>query len=77
MLTVARRAIPCGSVEITRRVVTRFGLPITQLGLSVTHIRSQIAVAPFYVALARGCQGVFAVISATVVLIWASSAEVL
>jgi hypothetical protein len=77
MLTVARRAIPCGSVKITRRVVTRFGLPITQLGLSVTHIRSQIAVAPFYVALARGCQGVFAVISATAVLIWASSAEVL
>jgi len=28
-LTVARRAIPCGSVEITRRVVTRFGLSVT------------------------------------------------
>jgi hypothetical protein len=40
LLTDARRAIPCGSVEITRRVVTRFGLP-------VTHIGSQIAVAPF------------------------------
>ena len=58
MLTLARRAIPCGSVEITRRVVTRFGLSVTLLGLSVTHVRSQIAITPFYVALARGCQGV-------------------
>ena len=59
MSSVARGAIPCGSVEITGRVVTRFGLSITQLGLSVSHIRSQIAVAPFDVALARSCNGVF------------------
>ena len=77
LLTVARRAIPCGSVEITRRVVARFGLPVTQGGLPVTHIRSQIAVASFYVALACGRDGILAVISATVVLIWAPRAAVL
>ena len=58
MSTVARRAIPCGSVEITGRVVTRFGLPITELGLPVAHIRSQISVTPFDVALARSCNGI-------------------
>jgi len=41
MLTVARRAIPCRSVEITRRVVTRFGLSVTQLGRDVTVLRRQ------------------------------------
>ncbi|HEY4889007.1 MAG TPA: hypothetical protein VIJ58_10615 [Candidatus Dormibacteraeota bacterium] len=77
LLTVARRAIPCGSVEITRCVVARFGLPVTQVGFPVTHIRSQIAVASFYVALACGCDGILAVIRATAVLIWAPRAAVL
>jgi hypothetical protein len=77
MLTLARRAIPCGSVEITRRVVTRFGLSVTLLGLSVTHVRSQIAITPFYVALARGCRGVSVYLRDTAVLIRASHAAVL
>jgi hypothetical protein len=51
LLTLARGAVPCGSVEITRRVVTRLGLSITLLGLAVTHIGGQIAVPAFYVAL--------------------------
>jgi hypothetical protein len=70
LFTLARRAIPCGSVEVTRRVVTRFGLSITLLCLSVTHVRGQIAVAPFQVALACLCQGVLALIRPTRVLIW-------
>jgi hypothetical protein len=41
MLTVAFRTVPCGSVEITRRVVTRFGLSVTQPGGDVTTVRSQ------------------------------------
>jgi len=41
VLTVARRAIPCGSLVITRRVVTRFGLSVTQLGRDVTVLRRQ------------------------------------
>jgi len=45
--TLTRRAIPCGSVEVSRRVITRFRLSVTLLRLSVTHVRSQIAVAPF------------------------------
>jgi hypothetical protein len=69
MLTLASRAVTCGSVEITRRVITRFGLSVTQLGREVTHVRSQIAVTPFYVALACRCKGVFAFIRATAVLI--------
>ncbi len=70
LITPVRRAIPCGSVEVTRRVVTRLGLSITLLGLSVTHVRSQIAVAPFQVALACLCQGVLAFIRPTAVLTW-------
>ena len=41
VLTIARRASPGGSVEITSRVVTRFGLPVTQPGGNVTVLRSQ------------------------------------
>jgi len=40
-LAVARCAVPCGSVEITRCVVTRFGLSVTLLGRDVTLSRSQ------------------------------------
>jgi hypothetical protein len=76
MLTVARRAIPCRSVEITRRVVTRFGFSVTQLGLSVTLVRSQITVTPFDIALARSCKGVSVFVGATAVLIRASHAAV-
>jgi hypothetical protein len=76
LLTLARRAIPCGSVEITRRVVTRFGLAVTLLGLAVTYVRSQIAVPPFYVALPCGCRGVLTVTRAIAVLIWARHVEV-
>ena len=70
LFTLARRAIPCGSVEVTGRVITRFGLSITLLGLSVAHVRSQIAVAPFQVALACLGQGVSAFIRPTKVVIW-------
>jgi len=75
LLTLARRAVPCGSVDITRRVVTRFGLSVTLLGLSVTHVRSQIAVPPFYVALPCSCKGVLTFTRAIAVLIWACHAE--
>ena len=57
VLTVARRAIPCGSVEITRRVVTRFGLSVTQLGRDVTLLRSHVASSPLPVALTVLGQG--------------------
>ena len=77
MLTLARRTVPCGSVEITRRVITRVGLSVTLLGLSVTHVRSQISVTPFYVALACGCKGVLTFIRATAALIWACHAAIL
>jgi hypothetical protein len=76
LLTLARRAVPGGSVEITRRVVTRFGLSVTLLGLSVTHVRSQIAVPPFYVALPCGCKGVLSFTRASAVLIGAGHVEV-
>jgi hypothetical protein len=76
MLTVACCAIPCRSVEITRRVVTRFGFSVTQLGLSVTLVRSQITVTPFDIALARSCKGVSVFVGATAVLIRASHAAV-
>jgi len=51
VLTVARRAIPCGSVVITCRVVTRFGLSVTQLGRVVTLLRSLHGAPP-----AHSCQ---------------------
>jgi len=76
LLTLARRAVPCGSVEITRRVVARFGLSVTLLGLSVTHVRSQIAVPPFYVALPCSCKGVVTFTRAIPVLIWVRHVEV-
>ena len=61
ILTVARRAVPCGSVEITRRVVTRFGLSVTQPGRDVTVLRSQPGLPAAY-----SCQlvgpGIFAVL---------------
>jgi hypothetical protein len=40
-LTIARRAIPCGAVEITRRVVSRFGVPVAQPGRDVAITRCQ------------------------------------
>jgi hypothetical protein len=40
-LAVARCAVPRGSVEITRGVITRFGLSVTQPGRHVTVLRSQ------------------------------------
>ena len=55
LLTLTRRQVPRGSVEITRCVITRFRLSVTLLRLSVTHVRSQIAVAPLYVTLACLC----------------------
>ena len=41
MLTVGRRAIPRGSVEITGGVVTSFGLSVAQPRRNVTVLRSQ------------------------------------
>jgi len=76
MLTVARRAIPCGSVEITRRVVARFGLSVTQLGRDVSLPRRQIAVTPFDVALARSCGGISICPRGLAVLIYATHAVV-
>ena len=69
LLTITRRAISRGSVEVTRGI-TRLGLSIALLRLSVTHVRGQIAVAPFDVTLACLCQGVLAFIRSTGVLIW-------
>jgi hypothetical protein len=74
LLALARRAVTCGPVEITRRVITRRGLSVTLLGLSVTHVRGQIAIAPLDVTLARLCQGVLTFIRSTRVLIWESHA---
>jgi hypothetical protein len=45
VLTLARGAVPCGAVEVTRCVISRRGLSVALLGLSVTHVRRQIAVA--------------------------------
>jgi hypothetical protein len=71
LLTLARCAVPGGSVEITRRVVTRLGLSITLLGFPVTHVGSQIAVPAFDVALPCDCGGVLIFTRAIAVLIWA------
>jgi hypothetical protein len=54
LLILARRAVSCGPVEVTRCVVARSRLAITLFRLSVTGVRGQIAVAPFYVPLTRG-----------------------
>ena len=70
LLTLARRAIAGGSVEITRGVVARRGLSVTLLGLSVADVRSPVAVAPLDVALAWRRQGVRALIRPVAVLIW-------
>jgi hypothetical protein len=45
-LTITRRAISRGSVEVTRHI-TRLGLSVTLLRLSVTDVCGQIAVATF------------------------------
>jgi hypothetical protein len=79
MLTVARRAMLFSSVEITRRVVMRVGLYVTQFGLYVTLLRGQIAfapvdVAPVDVTLARSRKGVSVCPRGPAVLIWASHA---
>jgi hypothetical protein len=68
LLTVTLRAIPGGSAEVTRRI-TRLGISITLIRLSVAHVRGEIAVAPFDVTLACLRQGVLAVIGPTWVLI--------
>ena len=71
MLAVTDRAIPRVPVKITRSVVTRFGLPVAQRGLSITHIGGQIAVAALYVTLAWACEGVLFRIGTIAVLLWA------
>ena len=76
MLTLARCAIPSRSIEITRRIVTRLSFSVTLLGLSVAHVRSQIAVSPFDIALDCGLGGVVARIRAAAVLIWACQVAV-
>ena len=76
LLILTCRAVPCRPVEVARRVIARRGLSITLLGLSVTHVRSQIAVPPFYVALPCGCKGVLTFTRASAVLIGAGHIEV-
>jgi hypothetical protein len=39
VLTVARRANPCGSVQVTGRIVTRLGFLVTEPGCNVTVLR--------------------------------------
>jgi hypothetical protein len=70
LLTISRRPVACGPVEVARRVITRRGLPVALLRHSVAHVRGQIAVAPFDVALACLGQGVLARIRPIGVLIW-------
>jgi hypothetical protein len=60
LLTLTHRAVPCGSVEVTRCVIARRGFSVALLGLTVTNVRGQIAVAPFYVPLTCRRQGVLA-----------------
>jgi hypothetical protein len=67
--TLSGGAIAGGPVEITRRV-TRFGLSVTLLGISVTNVRGQVAVATFYVSLAWRRQGVRTLIRPASVLTW-------
>jgi hypothetical protein len=67
-------ATPCGSVEITRRVVMRVGLSVTQLGRDVTILRGQIAFATVDVALARSCKCISVCPRGPAVLIWPSHA---
>jgi len=61
LLTVARRTVAGGSIEITRRVVTRLGRSIAQLGRNVTVLRRESGLAA-----AHSCQlvgpGVFSVL---------------
>jgi hypothetical protein len=76
LLTLARLPVPGGAVEITRRVITGLGLSITLLGLSITHVRSQVAVPPLCVALACGRKGVFTLSRVITVLIVARHVEV-
>jgi len=58
LLTLTRRAVPRRSVEVTRGVVTGGGLAVTLFGIPITHVRGQVAVPPFDIPLACGCQGV-------------------
>gem|GEM_PF-1325059 len=67
--TFAHRPIPFGSVKIAGRVVARLSLSVALLGLPVTHVRREIAVATLYVTLARRRQGVIALIGPAAVLI--------
>jgi hypothetical protein len=77
LLALTRSAVSRRSVEVARRVIPRRGLSVPLLGLSVTHVRGKIAVAPFDVPLACDCEGVSVYLRDTVVLIWASHAAVL
>ncbi len=70
LLTLTRSAVSRRSVEVARRVIARRSLSVPLLGLSVTHVRGKIAVAPFDVPLARLCEGVLALIGPIWVLIW-------
>jgi hypothetical protein len=45
-LTITRRPVPCGPVDITRCVITRCSLSVALLRLSVAYVRGQISVAP-------------------------------
>jgi hypothetical protein len=74
LLILTRRTVTCGAVEVTRGVITSSGLSVALLRLAIAHVRGQIAVAPFDVALARLGQGVLTFIRSTRVLIWESHA---
>ena len=74
LLLILIRTVICGPIEVTCGVITRRGLSVTLLGLSVTHVRGQIAIAPFDVTLARLCLGVLTFIRSTRVLIQQSHA---
>ncbi len=45
LLTLARGAVSCRSIEVARGVVTGGGFAVTLLGFPITHVRGQIAVA--------------------------------
>ena len=69
VLTLARRPVSLGSVEVAGRVISRFRFAVTLLGLAVTDIGGEIAVTPFDVALARARESVLAFFKTFPVLI--------
>jgi len=60
-LTIARRAIPCGSVEIPGSVIARFGITVAQPGRDVTVPRSQAGLPTAHRCFLVG-PGIFAVL---------------